>query len=1189
MVEKIKNKISWALRATGNLQQSEAKKLNQRIKIFLVFYIPTVILVIGWICLNGNVVASSIYDSSGGESTEDTGISSTGSGELGTLEKWINQSQDDEIYTYSAGEEGTYPLYIPSFLSDTDFYKQIDTGGIPTKNWLENLNDWLLNSSFSVMTGQIGENQSASGLEKLLYNILSFIYSVIVKSSGNLVRMLLGLPFLFIEVLLSTFGANAWPGSVFGLFLGRVGSGGSVTTNLFGFELVEGNIYGIAGSLFYTILSTVACYGLVIKAAGSIAGAAWNSGSGESRQKLKNSVLYCAGGFIMLLILPFLVYIVEYARDILLYYCLKICESISSVNLNLLEGGRGSYLIGGTLDGIASDFMTASIIMGRGIAGSNVGSSYNPLLARAFDFTSGTLMDTLLYDGSVVLLVIFMFIYIALAFDTMFTFATFPISYIRGKQALSEWIEHMLANLLTPVMDIMIMMVPLMLGSMSMTSVSNYLLVNLLQIVLCFTYFSMRSSMRARLGLRSAQSSEGAGVGGMLMAMGTLRMLGNGVGNLVSTVGGLAAGSSADFASANMMDAQQNGLDNELNGMQNALSSMDDMLDNKDGVGTDSSLNGYNDGGLNDPNADVESEVDGMNDVLNGTEAGLNGSSADMETDDNDELRQETELTDAEGALNGIESEMPENEDGLQDTIVSGQGNMEEESGDDDVEVREHINEMPGGNGTVSGKASTVSDLPAGGEGSSDSGMDVKPGEKSSYADRLEQTGIRAGKMYNELGERQRAEMDAARACEEKASHLQTMVAKDDAGTMTAKEKEGYAGKEESRALIAQYREASTKHRNAAMQYRDEQQKVADINSTIRSRMGLSGRGPLTASDIQSVRAMRASATLSNFDTNSLINRALTPEQQAQFYRKRAEKKQAGVAASVATVTTLGGLTGAGGMFMPTAAKFGTAAAVGSAGRFIGEQVAQSGSNRTILDVDVSMNSIPNMDVSAYDVPVVDMNDTSSNMQARETIDVYINAMRDFQIESMNPGASGISHSYTDSQQLVAPMLRVIQDSSTDWKALESYGITPGVIAQIRGDSQLAQDICTYADNMHICAEKTKGKFNPFSTDVQNAIYQVMQEENYKGRDVIRDGKMVEMNHRDMLNRQNLIVDLYMRLQRAYQDGPLSMRTNSDGTESERFEGAERKLLSALFLMNQQKGGKNDSRYQEWAEKHIDK
>lgn len=1183
MIKKIKNKISSTLNGLGSFQQSEAKKLNRRIKVFLTFYIPTVILLIGWICLNGNVVASSIYDSSANESTEENSNSTYNSNSktTGRLEQWIENSQGDEIYTYSAGEDSTYSLYTPRFLNDTDFYRQIDTGGVPTKNWLENLNDWLWNSSFSMMTGQVGENQNANGLEKLLYNILAFIYSIFVKSCGNMVRLLIGLPFLFIEVLLSAFGPNAWPGSVFGLFLGRVGSGGSVTTNLFGFELVDGNIYGIAGSLFYTILATVAGYGLVIRAAGSIAGAAWSSGSGESRQKLKNSILYCAGGFLLIILMPYLVYIVEYARDILLYYCLKICENISSINLNLLEGGHGSYLVGGSLDGIASDFMSASIICGRAVIGSNVGSSYNPLLARAFDFTSGTLLDTLLYDGSVILLVIFMFIYISLAFDTMFTFATFPISYIRGKQALNEWIEHMIANLLTPVMDIMIMMVPLMLGSMSMTSVSNYLLVNLLQIVLCFTYFSMRSSMRARLGLRSAQSSEGAGLGGMMMAMGAFRMLGNGVNGLVSTVSGLASGSSSDFAAADMMDAQQAGLNNELNGMQNTLSSMDDMLDNKDGV-TPGSLNDSDDGGLNA--ADADSELADINDSLNGTENSLGGMYPDTESGDEDDLQQEAELSDAENTLNAIEDEMPENEDDLQD----GQKPMNEnenELSDDDIEVREHINETSGnGENILDNK-----DGSAGKDISQETGMNVKPGSEQSYADRLEQTGIRAGKMYNELGERQRAEMEAARSCDEKASHLQTMIAKDGAGTMTAKEKEGYLGRKESQALVAQYREASTKHRNAAMQYRDEQQKVATINSTIRSRMGLSGRGPLTAADIQTVRTMRANATLGNFDTNTLISRALTPEQQAKFYRERAGKRQAGIAASVVTTTTIGSLTGAGGMFMPTAAKLGTVAAVGNIGRLVGEQVANYGTNRAILDVDVNMDSIPNMDVSPYDVPVVDMNDEASQMRATGTLDVYVNAMRDFQINSMDPGPSGISHSYTDSQQFVAPMLRVLQDSGTDWTALESYGITPKVIAQIREDSQLAQDICTYADNMRICAETTKGDFDPLSANVQQAIYQVMQEESYKGRDIVRDGKLAEMNQRDMVIRQNLITDLYIRLQKSYVDGPLSMRTNTDGTMSERFDGAERQLLGTLFLMEQKKNGKNDSRYQEWAERHIDK
>lgn len=849
------------------LRQKEAKQLKLRLKIFLAIYIPAIIIALVMV-VNSFVSAAekNNYDKGDSESTEETGS---------LIQDFVNATSQDGIYSYSAGSSVEYQSYTFPGMEGGTIEKADEK--VPTDNWVKGMNEWLYETLYESVSGVKVESESGYADGPIGSLFQWFISTLITSYFGIFIiilRWIIVYPFMFIERALAVLGPNFYPASLFGLFLGRVGSGGQVTTNFFGFEFVEGNVYGIVGSILYGIITSICGIGIGAKFIGSLAGAAWNSGSSDSRKKLKDAITSGVGSVVLLSALPFFVYIICYIRDVILYEVLRVAEGLSNANLG---GGTSVDTLGNSF----TDLATCLIVASRVTEGSYVGRSYNPLLERALDFSNGTLMDSIMYAGSVALLLIFIFIYIALALDTTITFASGGVAVLMGKDNFMEWIRHMVANIMTPVVDMMVFMIPLIFGSIATSSAGSYSIVWLIELVLCFSYFPLRSSLRAKLGMRSAESSEGMGMGSMMMAMGAIRAMASGAGSLARNISSGVSNMETASTGAEMAGAEASIQSEELKDNINQLDNLDEAMKSADGLSSDESTNGT----ALPPGAED----------LSGT---------GMPSDEPDSVSDEQGIDSDKTLLSGAQSEMDK--------------------------LKQEDAELDGAEGSITtATIHTSTDTSATSKGTN---ATVGEGLTDQIAKGNVETAEHASRIANESAMKVSQHREFARQNDEKAKEIRAIAATAKAGgTLTDKQMAMYGDEKTAMAKALNYESEAMKHRNQAMRYSEIQKQAEAVCNSARRRMGIGGQGAFTSGELSAYNHIQQSANVGNFQ-DPMIARSLSPAQQQKFFLEARRKAGAEITTGIATTTALAGLVGSSTIFMPTAVKAGALGMVAHGG-----------------------------------------------------------------------------------------------------------------------------------------------------------------------------------------------------------------------------------------------------------------
>lgn len=1037
----LKKSVETTNNALCRLKKHEAARLKKRLRWFLICYMPCIAVVLIMIISGSGVNAKSSSQQKDNRSTTEDSRQSNGGSYGSAVQQQINRMESSDIYTYNAG--GSNPSDSATQYTDVPF--------ITSDNLVEDatdlvlgLKEWVLKDGFEIATGTI--DPSLPPLQQLVISLMSYIYTETFKAGSMIFRISIGAPFLIIEIILRMFGTGFYPTSLYGIFLGRVGSGGQLTTNIFAFEMTQNNIYGIAGSIIYSILSGIIVIGIIIKIAGSIMQAAWRSGSSDGRSKFKTSITYNIGSLVLLFAMPFLFMLAEYARDLILFVVLQAVEEVSTMSIRV-----GAVAPTNAISDVRSwifCYMPSHIL---------TGASYNPFLAKAFDFTNGTIIDTFLYAGSTILTIVFMFIYMSLALDTMISFGTFGSALLNGKDAVVEWIRHIVANLLTPVMDMLVMMVPLILGSLSNSSPGAFYSVGFIQIMLCIVYFPLRSSVRSKLGLMSAQSSEQMGLGSMMMALTGARMLMSSAGRMVDGVRSGMEASASDMAAATMADRDNEGLRAETSSIGRDLDSLNDKLQTTTGADDD------------------------LTDQTMSGSGGLPG----MESGD---------------TMNGLSDEIPNdvlNEDVAGDSIEKTLSGLPSEAIDEKTEGE---SEADG----ISGESTAMKLATASSE---------KQDELSSDpAKTLEAQAVRASNMSEAFEEKSQQHTRNAQQLEEHAAHLNTQLSKLSPQSGEYKD---------IRTQMLQTREDAIRERNLSMQNREYMKQADTACNAIRRRMGLSGSGRISAAELEQIHTLQASANMANFDS-TLMAKALSPKQQAKFYRERAAQARRSVTAGVVTTTALSSVIGPGSLFLPTTAKMvGVGAAMG-AGNIVMQssyrnamRAAQGGIVPTGLPF-VSYRIGTGMNTGGPDLPPTPNGGgtqmASSGMAAqndalRQVESALVNQLNAFSTGRFAAGAYNLPSGTTpemcnyldimidraigDSQRTDSAGIATSLANPTDLAvgislcnreammhgdsplrmALDKVGFTESMASRIVKDSSFAQDICRYGDYMRFCRQ----------------------------------------------------------------------------------------------------------------------
>ena len=291
-----------------------------------------------------------------------------------------------------------------------------------------------------------------------------------------------------------------------GIVYGRVNIGGDIAhaNNYFSFELEKDNVYGIMGAAVYATMRDLLILAVMVGFIYYLMKASF-SNSARTLQQVKSNIGFVILALCLLYAMPNLVDLVIHLRDVVLK---------------------------GLADGFGTDFAV-------------FGSLEENYLEAAED--SKTFLTAAEYFGMVIMSIYFAFVYISMACSMLIMFAFFPLVVVmsfRNRKLLDEWITFTIGVIITPLIDAVLMLVPL-LGTRLMSDQSS-----LLTLILCLSIIPSRGVVKKMLGVSSSVGAELLGVGTMLMAG---RAAANVVGTAKRTVGGAVQGASAakgDFTAA---------------------------------------------------------------------------------------------------------------------------------------------------------------------------------------------------------------------------------------------------------------------------------------------------------------------------------------------------------------------------------------------------------------------------------------------------------------------------------------------------------------------------------------------------------------------------------------------------------------------------------------------------------------
>lgn len=286
---------------------------------------------------------------------------------------------------------------------------------------------------------------------------------------------------------------------------GRVGGGGvkftvgkeTYRTSLLTFELKPGNPYGIVASAAYGTLRGIVYVLIFVLAFGKLVLSSYKSNSAQALSALKDSIGSFALALVLLTIMPYVMDILLYVRDVVL----------NAMGLGLTDKLHLSR------DGL--DF------------------------AKMFEEgADASLMGANMYLGAAILGLYFAFTYVGVALSFVVSFCCFPIVCLnmqKDKQALTDWWKQVFGYMLIPVADCLLIMIPMAFGKLGTSTP-----VQVLQFFVCTMVIPARGVIRQHLGIQTNSAMEMAGVGAMFGAMTMARgVIGGAIGNVKRAAGSI--------------------------------------------------------------------------------------------------------------------------------------------------------------------------------------------------------------------------------------------------------------------------------------------------------------------------------------------------------------------------------------------------------------------------------------------------------------------------------------------------------------------------------------------------------------------------------------------------------------------------------------------------------------------------
>lgn len=272
---------------------------------------------------------------------------------------------------------------------------------------------------------------------------------------------------------------------------------GNHVVALFTFELMKGNVFGIISANVYAILRSIVYIIILCAVFAKIVAAGWKGDGAKAMAAFKSAFGEMVIVFLMLQMMPYILDIIFYIRDVILH-----------------------SLYSGLVTGMGLDVSKVS----------GLSDVFNEL-------ADSSILNAMMYLGSTVITVWFMFQYIGLALTFCIYFFCFPfvcVNSLFAKNELVEWWKSVIGYALVPVGDLVLLFIPAAFGL-----IGSGFTVSVIQFCVCAMLIPARSVLRAAMGIRSNFAMEMAAMGALggaaRMAGGTMRAFGK-------TAAGVAGG-----------------------------------------------------------------------------------------------------------------------------------------------------------------------------------------------------------------------------------------------------------------------------------------------------------------------------------------------------------------------------------------------------------------------------------------------------------------------------------------------------------------------------------------------------------------------------------------------------------------------------------------------------------------------
>lgn len=654
------------------------------------------------------------------------------------------------------------------------------------------------------------------------------------------------------------------------IIYGRVGSGKPNSVNIYAFELRSGNPYGVTASVCYALLRSIIFVLLGIYFVFILAKSAWTGHTAQNREQIKSNIYLIAVKFIYLALMPYLFDVVLYVRDVVLH-------GLKSVTGMMLADGAKLSLS-------------------------------NAFLLNA-EFT-GRFIDAMMYLGTVGLTLYFAVIYIAIAIDMLVCFIAFPILCLMQspkRNLMDSWVMTVLSNVLTPVLDAVLLLIPLLTSMMLADVIEG---IAFIQLIMCMLIIPARNRIKALLGVQSNER------GGFFSAM-ALLALGRTIAG--KTKGAIKRGAAirSDLeksrAHKEMADADEEESDAILGGFgQNSTKS-------RAGQGTLEELSSRDENSLG--------ELD--------TSAIDAGGPEERSVEDYDAGYSEDPFYSAyDTDLERHESMPVQAEDFGESEII----------GESEGEFHEEIPERAGtaGEGIEENRTSNES-IKAGALEGKPEEMETQEGN---VPEDLKETEVSGG-VNGEVLSRNQILRDLDKSMEQKQRTIDALKVQK-AGFQTEQKRvesqmlNHDRGSEEYRQLEKQRAQMALRASETEQKIAGQMQNLNQLRNEAKAVKGSMAGATPTLFDDKKAEILCKRANINNFDQPEFRN-ALSNAQMAKLYQKRAAQNLAkGVAATVGTFAG-GAMLGGAAMFMqPGTAMMGVTAGA-SAGAAVGSGIISAG------------------------------------------------------------------------------------------------------------------------------------------------------------------------------------------------------------------------------------------------------